>query len=203
MIQIWDERYGQEAYAYGEQPNVFFRSQIEKLQPGTLLLPAEGEGRNAVFAARMGWNVMAFDQSIEGKRKADLLASKFGVSIDYQVGEFSNLNFDENSFDVMGLIYAHFPAAVKSKYHQILSRYVKKGGVVIFEAFTKNHLSYVTQNPKVGGPKDVAMLFSTDEIKQDFAGFDILLLEETEIELQEGLFHNGLGAVVRFVGKKR
>lgn len=203
MIQIWDERYGQEAYAYGEQPNVFFRSQIEKLQPGTLLLPAEGEGRNAVFAARMGWNVMAFDQSIEGKRKADLLASKFGVSIDYQVGEFSNLNFDENSFDVMGLIYAHFPAAVKSKYHQILSRYVKKGGVVIFEAFTKNHLSYVTQNPKVGGPKDVAMLFSTDEIKEDFAGIDILLLEETEIELQEGLFHNGLGAVVRFVGKKR
>lgn len=202
MVQIWDERYGKPEYAYGENPNEFFKAQLDGLKPGSILLPAEGEGRNAVFAALSGWTVFAFDQSKEGKKKAELLASKMGVSIDYQVGEFSNLHFEENIFDALGLIYAHFPASLKSKYHQDLGRYLKKGGFVIFEAFSKNHLSCVTQNPKVGGPKDVDMLFSTDEIKQDFAGFDILLLEEKEIELHEGIYHNGLGSVIRFVGRK-
>lgn len=202
MVKIWDERYGQAGYAYGEQPNVFFMEQLEKLNLGNLLLPAEGEGRNAVFAARIGWKVMAFDQSIEGKKKALALAEKNKVQIDYLVGEFSDLHFEEASFDALGLIYAHFPAEVKSAYHQNLSRYLKKGVTVIFEAFSKNHLSYNASNPKVGGPKDVDMLFSTDEIRQDFAGFEILLLEETEVELHEGIFHNGLGSVIRFVGRK-
>ncbi len=103
----------------------------------------------------------------------------------------------------MALIYAHFPADIKSKYHKTLDHYVRKGGVIIFEAFSKKHLDYIAKNEKVGGPKDIAMLFSMDEIKADFANYDIIELTETEIELNEGLFHNGTGSVIRFVGRKK
>ncbi|EMM82692.1 thiopurine S-methyltransferase domain protein [Leptospira interrogans str. 2002000626] len=65
----WNERYNKEEFAFGEQPNEYLKEQLEKLKIGTILFPAEGEGRNAVFAAKLGWNVSAFDISIEGKRK--------------------------------------------------------------------------------------------------------------------------------------
>ena len=47
------------------------------------------------------------------------------------------------------------------------------------------------------------MLFSIDEIKSDFDNYEIIELEEKEIELKEGLFHNGQGSVIRFVGRKK
>lgn len=200
---MWNERYGNDTYAYGTSPNVFFKEQIAHLNPGKILLPAEGEGRNAVFASGLGWEVVAFDQSIEGRKKAILLAETNRVEIEYFVGEFADHHFEENHFDAIGLIFAHFPAEVKSGYHRMLSRYLKKGGLAIFEAFSKNHLSYVVANPKVGGPKDINMLFSMEEIRNDFPDFEILVLEETEIELHEGPFHDGVGSVIRFVGRKK
>lgn len=203
MSQVWNERYGNDTYAYGTSPNEFFKEQIAHLNPGKILLPAEGEGRNAVYAAGLGWEVVAFDQSIEGRKKAILLAEANRVEIEYLVGEFADHQFEENHFNAIGLIFAHFPAEVKSGYHRMLSRYLKKGGLVIFEAFSKNHLSYVAANPKVGGPKDINMLFSMEEIRNDFPDFEILVLEETEIELHEGPFHDGVGSVIRFVGRKK
>ncbi|EMO25801.1 thiopurine S-methyltransferase domain protein [Leptospira interrogans serovar Bataviae str. HAI135] len=65
----WNERYSKEEFAFGEQPNEYLKEQLEKLEIGKILFPAEGEGRNAVFAAKLGWNVSAFDISVEGKRK--------------------------------------------------------------------------------------------------------------------------------------
>jgi ubiquinone/menaquinone biosynthesis C-methylase UbiE len=191
-----------EEFAYGEQPNLYLKDQLLKLNPGTILFPAEGEGRNAVFAATQGWHVSAFDISVEGKKKAMRLAQANHVSIDYQVGELQNLNYQPEQFDAIALIYAHFPAAIKSQYHQMLNKLLRKGGVIIFEAFSKKHLDYIARNEKVGGPRDIAMLFSVDEIKSDFANYDILELKEEEVELKEGLFHNGIGSVIRFVGRK-
>jgi hypothetical protein len=80
---------------------------------------------------------------------------------------------------------------------------LRKGGIVIFEAFSKRHIDYISKNGKVGGPKDIGMLFSIDEIKSDFDNYAIVELEEKEIELKEGLFHNGEGSVIRFVGQKK
>jgi hypothetical protein len=127
---------------------------------------------------------------------------KHQVKIDYQVGELQSIKYQPNEFDAIALIYAHFPANKKSNHHKKLTSYLRPGGVVIFEAFSKNHLKYVTENPKVGGPKDVASLFSIEEIESDFSNFEIIELSETVIELQEGLFHNGNGSVIRFVGRK-
>jgi Methyltransferase domain len=178
------------------------KAQLEKLSVGSILFPAEGEGRNAVFAAKLGWTVSAFDISTEGKNKALRWAQTNNVSIDYQVDELPNLPYKEEQFDVIALIYAHFPAEIKSAYHHLLGSYLRTGGLIIFEAFSKKHLDYNSKNEKVGAPKDVDMLFSIEELKSDFADYAILELTEKVIDLDEGLFHKGEGSVIRFVGQR-
>ena len=202
-IDRWNNRYSKDEYAYGVHPNSFLKEQLEKLPIGTILFPAEGEGRNAVFAAKLGWKVSAFDISVEGKNKALKLAEANKVIIDYQVGELETLNFKTEQFDAIALIYAHFPAEIKSIYHKTLDKYLRRNGVIIFEAFSKKHIHYNSKNAKVGGPKDIASLFSINEIKSDFNNYEIIELVEKEIELSEGSFHNGKGSVIRFVGRKK
>jgi len=104
---------------------------------------------------------------------------------------------------VIALIYAHFPASIKSQLHKDLDQLLARGGTIIFEAFSKNHLEYLKKDEKVGGPKDIESLFSTEEIRLDFNNYEILELDEIEIQLNEGLYHNGLGSVIRFVGRKK
>ena len=201
-LNRWDERYGSEEFAYGTKPNNYLREQLTLLKPGKILFPAEGEGRNAVFASTQGWQVSAFDISANGRNKALQLAEQQGTTIDYRVGELSTLNYQEQQFDAIALIYAHFPGDIKSSIHQMLNQYLRKDGFIIFEAFSKSHLEYIAKNEKVGGPKDIESLFSIEEIKADFPDYNIIELAETEIELNEGLFHNGTGSVIRFVGQK-
>ncbi|TPG34084.1 class I SAM-dependent methyltransferase [Flavobacterium pectinovorum] len=199
----WNDRYSNEEFAYGEEPNNYFKEQIEKLNTGTILFPAEGEGRNAVYAAKLGWTVSAFDISEEGKNKALKLAEASNVAIDYQVGELETLNYHTEQFDAIALIYAHFPAEIKSAIHKTLETYLRKDGIIIFEAFSKKHLEYLAINDKVGGPKDIESLFSIEEIQADFPNYEIIELQEKEIELNEGVFHNAKGSVIRFIGRKK
>jgi 2-polyprenyl-3-methyl-5-hydroxy-6-metoxy-1,4-benzoquinol methylase len=199
----WNDRYSKEEFAYGEQPNNYLKEQLEKLPVGSILFAAEGEGRNAVFAATLGWTVSAFDISLQGKNKAMQLAAHKKVTIDYAVGELATLNYADGQFDAIALIYAHFPADIKSIYHINLDKKLRKGGIIIFEAFSKKHLDYLAKNENIGGPKDIASLFSIEEIKADFANYEIIELVEKEIELHEGLFHNGTGSVIRFTGRKK
>jgi SAM-dependent methyltransferase len=202
-VERWNERYNSQEFAYGKEPNNYLKEQLVKLEAGAILFPAEGEGRNAVFAAKLGWTVSAFDISNEGKNKAIRLAEANNVTIDYRVGELQELHYIPEQFDAIALIYAHFPANIKSSYHKTLSNYLRRGGTIIFEAFSKKHLDFIAKNDKVGGPKDIDVLFSIDEIRSDFANFEILELTEREIELSEGLFHNGKGSVIRFTGNKK
>ena len=198
----WDERYQEPGFAYGKEPNLFFADWLPQFQPGAILMPADGEGRNGVFAAQLGWQVTCYDISIEGQSKALQLAAEKGVSLEYHVGDLAQLHFAPASFDAMGLIYAHFPGDQKSALHRQLNSYIKPGGIIIFEAFSKSHLNYVLRNPAVGGPRDIAALFSKEELFADFNNYEVLLLEEMEVDLQEGKYHNGKGSVIRFVGRK-
>jgi SAM-dependent methyltransferase len=202
-LEKWNDRYSKDEYAFGEQPNGYLKEQLEKLDIGTILFAAEGEGRNAVFAARLGWTVSAFDISVEGKKKALQLAKNNNVTIDYQVGELQTLNYNNEQFDAIALIYAHFPPDIKSKYHKLLNNYLRKDGIIIFEAFSKSHIDYRLKDEKIGGPTDLESLFSIEELKSDFENYEIIELVEKEIELREGLYHNGKGAVIRFVGRKK
>ena len=166
-------------------------------------MPADGEGRNGVFAVQLGWKVTSTDLSEEGKLKAFELAKEKNVDLEYFVGDLEELQFEKASFDAIGLIYAHFAADKKSTLHKKLNDYLKPGGIIIFEAFSKLHILYNGIDPKVGGPKDFDMLFSTAEIASDFENYEILLLEEKEITLEEGKYHIGTGSVIRFVGRKK
>ena len=199
----WNERYSKDGFAYGKEPNNYFRQQLQQLPAGKILLPAEGEGRNAVYASLMGWTVSAFDISVAGKNKALDLAATNGVNINYLVGELQRLNYDPSEFDAIALIYAHVPAAIKSSYHRILDSLLRKGGTIIFEAFSKSHIEYNLKDNKVGGPTDPAMLFSVEEIRADFPDYEVIELTEQEIGLIEGSFHNGVGSVIRFTGRKK
>ncbi|QXP53795.1 bifunctional 2-polyprenyl-6-hydroxyphenol methylase/3-demethylubiquinol 3-O-methyltransferase UbiG [Cellulophaga sp. HaHa_2_1] len=201
--EFWNERYQDTAFAYGKEPNTFFKEQMQKLKTGSILMPAEGEGRNAVFAAKLGWNVTATDLSIEGKNKAERLAEELNVSLKYIVGDLEELEFQNESYDTIALIYAHFSPWKISAIHQKLKMLLKPGGIIIFEAFSKKHLDFQKINPKVGGPRDLDMLFSLEQVQKDFLGFEVQILEECEVLLSEGGFHNGRGSVIRFVGKKR
>jgi len=203
MASNWNERYSDAAFAYGEEPNEFLKEQLSSLTPGTILFPAEGEGRNAVYAAKAGGDVSAFDLSDAGKKKALTLAEKNNVKIDYTIGTFPDVSYGQNQFDAIALIYAHFPAAVKSQYHKTLNGYLRHGGTIIFEAFSKNHPKYRRRNENVGGPVEIDMLFSIEEIKNDFSNFEVIEMRETEVHLREGKYHDGIGSVIRFVGRKK
>jgi SAM-dependent methyltransferase len=200
---MWNERYMDNEFVYGKDPNLFFKEWIQKFEPSTILMPADGEGRNGVYAAQLGWKVTSTDLSEEGKLKAFELAKEKKVNLEYFVGDLEELQFESTSFDAIGLIYAHFAANKKTLLHKKLNDYLKPGGIIIFEAFSKLHLLYNGIDPKVGGPKDFDMLFSTLEIAADFENYEILLLEEKEITLEEGKYHIGKGSVIRFVGRKK
>jgi SAM-dependent methyltransferase len=202
MKEFWNERYSQPDFAYGEAPNAFFREELEGLTPGSLLLPADGEGRNAVYAASIGWSTFSSDISEEAMKKARELARRTGVELDYRVGDFGMLQYPTGYFDAAGLIYAHFSPDKKAVFHQKVDQLLKPGGVIILEGFSKNHLKFRKRNPSVGGPGNVEALLSVAEIRNFFPEYAILKLEETEIELQEGAFHRGRASVVRFVGRK-
>lgn len=203
MKEFWDERYSGDAYVYGEEPNEYLRSRLLQFYPGEIMFAAEGEGRNAVFAAGEDWKVTAFDQSREGKKKALNLAEKHKVEIDYRVGSLPELGYEKDEVDAVALIYAHFSGDLRSEYHKLLISYLRRDGLIIFEGFSKKHVAYQKENPKVGGPKDEDLLFSLEEVERDFGALKFLELYEAEVDLREGEFHNGLGAVIRFIAQKK
>ena len=204
MREFWDERYAVKEYVYGTEPSNFFKNILDEYQllKGKILLPGEGEGRNAVYAAKMGLEVTAFDQSIKGQKKALKLAGLKNVKITYLVGGIDELKFTENSFDAIALSFVHFPSHLRFSYHNQLSKLLKKNGLMIIEGFSKKQIKLIELNPKAGGPKNVDMLFSQEEIKGDFPQFEILKLTEEIIGLSEGDYHQGKSSVVRFIGRK-
>jgi SAM-dependent methyltransferase len=202
QAEFWNTRYAEKEYAYGEKPNAFFAEKITTLEPAMLLLPAEGEGRNAVYASKLGWKVTAFDYSEEGKEKALRLAEKENVSLEYIVSSLEDTSFDSDTFDALALIYAHFPGEGRVAQFQRMEKSLKLGGKILVEAFSKNHLKYVQLDPKVGGPKELSMLFSKEELLEAFPNVKWEYLEEEEVSLKEGAYHQGVGMVVRGVGRK-
>jgi SAM-dependent methyltransferase len=197
MKQFWDERYSVKEYVYGVSPNSFFKEQIAKLQPGKLLLPGEGEGRNAVYAASLGWNVMAFDTSLEGRKKAMALAQETNVSFEYVMNSYLDFDYKAHQFDAIGLFFTHMPSEMRIRFHQFLMGSLKPGGRLILECFHKEQI-----NRNTGGPANLDFLFSEEELQTDFSVLEIVLLEKQSRSLQEGLFHNGEADLVRLLAIK-
>ncbi len=195
--EFWNERYKTNDTVYGHQPNTFLKEQLLKLPPRKLLLPAEGEGRNALFAASLGWKVTAFDFSVEAKNKAIEAATDNHLSIDYTTEDIKEIILPEKTYDAIGLIYVHMEPTVRATFHKKCVNALKPGGVLILEAFSKDQM-----NNTSGGPKDVSMLHSIETLRKEFEGLQISLCKEEDTFLDEGKFHSGIADVVRFVATK-
>lgn len=197
MREHWDERYASPAYVYGTQPNRWLAGKLNGLPAGSILFPAEGEGRNAVYAARLGWNVYAFDQSSEGRKKALKLATEQRVCISYQLGDLANHLPSGGPFDVIALIFVHIHESQRRQIHRRLISLLKPDGYLIVEAFTKKQMYNNS-----GGPKSPAMLYDREAIRQDFSELDFIEFGEEVVTLNEGPFHRGDANVIRLFARK-
>ncbi|VAW17089.1 FIG00767116: hypothetical protein [hydrothermal vent metagenome] len=147
---------------------------------------------NQIFRVPMWGEYM----SSEGKQKAFELVKSQNTSFEYLITDALKFKTTKK-FDALGLIYAHFPSEIRKGVHRHLLSFLNPGGIVIFEAFSKSQLENSS-----GGPKNESMLFSVEEIKKEFCSLHFEVLEEEEIELQEGTYHKGKASVIRFVGRK-
>jgi len=193
---FWDDRYAKHQVVYGHQPNHFFKNFIDTHKPGSLLLPAEGEGRNAVYAAGKGWEVDAFDFSHEAYKKAMALSKQKNVSINYQVLEIEKFSANKK-YDAVGLVYVQLPKNVRKKFHEQVHNSISSGGYLVLEAFAKEQIDFDS-----GGPKDVSLLYDAPTICQDFPFLHVLFCGQKQIKLNEGKFHNGNAAVLQLIGQK-
>lgn len=194
---FWNERYSSTDYVYGKNPNEYLREHLSRLSPGKILFPCEGEGRNSVFAAEMGWEAFGFDTSIEGQKKALALAQEKKVNIHYSLNSITDYAYGENVYDAVGIFYAHMPPHVRSGFHSELIQSVKPGGAIILEGFEKEQLGRPS-----GGPKDLSMLYSIEMIADDFKTVRILELKKEVLVLQEGKYHEGEAVVIRMFARK-
>jgi len=195
---FWNDRYSSDEYVYGTEPNQFFKEQIQKINvSGRLLLPGEGEGRNAVFAAKLGWNVDAFDQSSVAKMKAETLAKLNNVKINYSNVDLGKFVPQKKFYDCAAIIFVHLPPEIRSGFHSKIIESLKPNGKIILELFSKNQFG-----KNSGGPKNLDMLSTIEEIKNDFKGLKTIVLSKENINLEEGAKHSGEASVIRYVGQK-
>ncbi len=195
--EFWDKRYRENKLAYGLEPNEFFAQFLKNREPGRLLLPGEGEGRNAIFAAARGWQVDAADFSPAGREKALDLARHYQVNINYLIGNLSELSLPENYYDAIAVIFLHLPPETRQIVHRRLVSFLKPGGEMLLEVFSKEQI-----NHQSGGPKHETMLYSTEELREDFNQLNVDSLVQTNILLDEGRFHQGMASVLRMVAQK-
>ena len=192
---FWDRRFAERGFAYGEEPNVFLSRRLDGLEPGSLLLPAEGEGRNAVWAATRGWRVHAFDTSTVGRDKALATARRRSVEICYELRSVvDDLGDLEGRFDAVGLVFMHLPPEVRRHAHRAVARCLRPGGRLILEAFSKEQLGRGT-----GGPREVSLLYEVSDLEHDFDEMEIRSLERCDVELAEGKYHRGVSSVLRLL----
>jgi hypothetical protein len=197
MQNQWDERYARKEYIYGTEPNNFLKENLSLLKPGRILFPAEGEGRNAVFAAKQGWETDAFDQSSEAKKKALQLAEQNGVSINYSVQSLDGWNPEPEQYDCIALIFVHLPEILRQQVHQSSIKALKPGGLLILEAFSINQLPRNS-----GGPKTADLLYTYHQLKSDFSNLTEGKISETQVQLNEGPLHQGMAEVIRLTAYK-
>ncbi len=192
---FWDERFGTSSFAYGTEPNTFLAETLAGLTPGRALFVAEGEGRNAVYAAQLGWEVTAVDFSAAAREKALRLASERGVSVDYQLADV--MGFDPGgNYDLIAFIFLHLPPDVRQAALRRYLAFLAPGGRVVAEVFAPGQLGRTS-----GGPKSAEWLISAEELRDTFASLIVERSEEVATTLAEGSYHEGPAAVARFYGQ--
>ncbi|WGF87357.1 class I SAM-dependent methyltransferase [Marinivivus vitaminiproducens] len=197
---FWDERYDGEAFLFGENPNRFLREQAARIrQGGTVLAPADGEGRNGVWLAEQGFDVTTFDLSPKGVAKAEGLARAHGVRLKQAIGDAMTWPWPESAFDAVALVFFLLPPEARRHVHRKAQAALRPGGLLILECYRPEQ---ILRGLTSGGPKDIRMLPDKDTLAEDFAGLETVLIEEADPVLDEGSRHSGLAATLRYVGRR-
>ncbi len=196
---FWDQRYaGADGYVFGTAPNDFLAGAAAWIPArGRVLCLGEGEGRNAVFLARRGHDVLAVDQSAAGLGKATALAAQHGVTLATQVADLADYRLEPGAWDAVVCIFLHLPPALRSRVHRAAAAGLRPGGVVILESYGPTQLGRGT-----GGPQNPDLLPALATLRPDFAGLELLTARELERNVIEGSGHTGRAAVVQLLARR-
>lgn len=193
---FWNKRYAGDSYLYGMEPNAFLVEHCGLLA-GPVLSISEGEGRNSVFLAERGLDILGVDISMVALEKAKRLAELRGVNIRTELADLATYTPKENFYGSVISISAHLPGGIRRRLYPLIERALKPGGTILLEAYSENQLSRDT-----GGPGDADMLMSVEKIRKEFPNLTPILLRETERKVSEGNGHTGMACVVQFIARK-
>ena len=198
-FERWEGRYSAPDYIFGEAPNYFLAACKPLLPPsGRALAVADGEGRNGVWLAEQGLDVLSLDFSPNGQAKAQKLAARRGVKLNAEQADVHTWAYPDSAFDVIAEIFTQFsdPGQRRQKWDG-MKRALKRGGLMIIQGYTPKQLDYGT-----GGPKELDHLYTRAMIEREFAGWKDVSIAEEELEMHEGPAHSGMSAVINFVARK-
>jgi SAM-dependent methyltransferase len=195
---FWNARYKESEYAYGLEPNDFLKSKINSLKPNSkILCLAEGEGRNAIFLAENKHQITAIDYSDEGLNKLKSLAKERNVIVQIICADLNQYKIEPNQWDAIICIFGHFHIELRKAVFKQVYTGLRKNGVFLMEAYHKDQLKY-----KTGGPQVADLLYSKEELQNDFSEFENISIETFIKEIEEGKFHKGTSAVIQVVANK-
>jgi cyclopropane fatty-acyl-phospholipid synthase-like methyltransferase len=195
----WETRFRPPGYIFGKEPNAFLKSQAHRLRAGgTALSVADGEGRNGVWLAEQGLDVLAIDFSPTALDKARALAQERGVPIRTEVADLTSWRWPKAAFDVVAAIFVQvvFPAE-RPAFFSNLKQALKPGGVLLMQGYRPEQLNYRT-----GGPPEVERLYTRAILQAAFGDLSELEIREHDSGLNEGTAHVGMSALIDLVGKK-
>jgi SAM-dependent methyltransferase len=195
----WQARFAPPAYAFGKEPNYFLKS-CQNLLPrsGRAVAVADGEGRNGVWLAQRGLDVVSLDFSPAAQRKARALAAERQVKLTVIEADVHAWAYPELKFDVVVEIFAQFSSpADRAVKWAAMRRTLKPGGLLIMMGYTPKQLEYGT-----GGPKQLENLYTRAMLQQAFGDFRDLSIVEEELEMREGTSHAGMSAVIGLTALK-
>jgi SAM-dependent methyltransferase len=198
-LDRWQERYATDEYRFGTAPNAFLASQAKLLpKSGKALAVADGEGRNGVFLAEHGLDVLSLDFSPNAQAKARKLAAARGVTISVEQADVINWSYPPDAFDVVAAIFFQFAEPPdRDRIFAGIKRTLKRGGLLLLEGYGPKQLEY-----KTGGPGILENLYTREIIEAAFGDFASLDIREYDAELHEGAGHGGMSALVDLVAVK-
>lgn len=195
----WNQRFKEDAYIFGTEPNAWLREHAQVWQPGQrVLCVADGEGRNSVWLAGQGLKVDAFDVASVGVAKARRLAADKGVTVNFSVSDCDAYPWPLEAFDGVAAIFVQFAdPAMRARLFANVRRSLKPGGVLVLQGYTPRQLDY-----KTGGPPQLSHLYTEAMLREAFADFELIDLRDYEAELTEGDRHTGRSALIGLVARR-
>jgi cyclopropane fatty-acyl-phospholipid synthase-like methyltransferase len=195
----WQTRYAEPGYLFGTAPNAFLRSQAHRLRPGQKALAiADGEGRNGVWLAEQGLDVLSIDFSPQAQVKARALAAQRGVRLRVEQANLAQWPWPQAAFDVVAAIFFQFAdERLREKIFAGIKRALKPGGLLLLQGYRPKQLDY-----KTGGPPDVERLYTRELLEAAFADFASVEIAEHDSIIDEGTAHVGMSALIDLVARK-